>query len=44
VAILSGLKAGERVATSGQIKLNDGAAVTLTTSDALATPDKVPIN
>jgi membrane fusion protein, multidrug efflux system len=44
VAILSGLKAGERVATSGQIKLNDGAAVTLTTSDALATPDKVPTN
>jgi membrane fusion protein, multidrug efflux system len=44
VAILSGLKPGERVATSGQIKLNDGAAVTLTTSDALATPDKVPTN
>jgi membrane fusion protein, multidrug efflux system len=44
VAILSGLKPGERVATSGQIKLTDGAAVTLTTSDALATPPSVPTN
>jgi len=44
VAILEGLKPGDRVATSGQIKLTDGAAVTLTTSDALATPAAVPTN
>ncbi len=44
VAILSGLKPGDRVATSGQNKLNDGAAVTLTSSDALATPTNVPTN
>jgi membrane fusion protein, multidrug efflux system len=44
VAILSGLKPGDSVATSGQNKLNDGTAVTLTTSDALATPAKVPTN
>lgn len=44
VAILSGLKPGDRVATSGQIKLTDGATVTLTNSDALATPAKVPTN
>jgi multidrug efflux system membrane fusion protein len=44
VAILEGLKAGDRVATSGQIKLTDGAAVVLTDSDALATPAAVPTN
>lgn len=44
VAIIEGLKPGDRVATSGQIKLTDGAAVTLTTSDALATPAAVPTN
>jgi multidrug efflux system membrane fusion protein len=44
VAILDGLKPGDRVATSGQIKLSDGAAVTLTNSDALATPAAVPVN
>jgi membrane fusion protein, multidrug efflux system len=44
VAILDGLKPGDRVATSGQIKLTDGAAVTLTNSDALATPAAVPVN
>jgi multidrug efflux system membrane fusion protein len=44
VAILDGLKPGDRVATSGQIKLTDGVAVTLTNSDALATPAAVPIN
>jgi membrane fusion protein, multidrug efflux system len=44
VAILEGLKPGDRVATSGQIKLTDGAAVTLTASDALATPAAVPTN
>jgi multidrug efflux system membrane fusion protein len=44
VAITEGLKPGDRVATSGQIKLTDGAAVTLITSDALATPPAVPTN
>jgi membrane fusion protein, multidrug efflux system len=44
VAIVEGLKPGDRVATSGQIKLTDGAAVTLITSDALATPAAVPTN
>ncbi len=44
VAILEGLKPGDRVATSGQIKLTDGAAVTITSSDALATPAAVPTN
>ena len=44
VAIISGLKPGDRVATSGQIKLNDGTAVTLTSSDALATPAAMPTN
>jgi membrane fusion protein, multidrug efflux system len=44
VAILEGLKPGDRVAASGQIKLTDGAAVTITASDALATPAAVPTN
>lgn len=44
VAILSGLKPGDRVTNSGQLKLNDGAAVTLAGSDALATPSTVPTN
>jgi len=44
VAILSGLKAGDRIATSGQIKLNDGAAVTLSDSPVLAAPAQVPTN
>jgi multidrug efflux system membrane fusion protein len=44
VAILEGLKPGDRVATSGQIKLTDGATVILTSSDALATPAAVPTN
>jgi multidrug efflux system membrane fusion protein len=42
VAILSGLKAGDRVSNSGQLKLNDGAVVTLSDSGALAMPSKVP--
>jgi multidrug efflux system membrane fusion protein len=44
VAIVEGLKPGDRVATSGQIKLTDGAAVVLTNSDALATPAQMPTN
>jgi multidrug efflux system membrane fusion protein len=41
VAILKGISAGERVANAGQLKLNDGATVTLSESNALATPAKV---
>jgi multidrug efflux system membrane fusion protein len=42
VAILSGLQAGDRVATSGQLKLLDGAVVMLGDNAALATPGKIP--
>jgi multidrug efflux system membrane fusion protein len=42
VAILSGLKAGDRIATSGQLKLNDGAAVMVSENGPLQTPAKVP--
>ncbi len=42
VAILSGLKAGDRIATSGQLKLNDGAVVTISDNGPLTTPHKVP--
>jgi multidrug efflux system membrane fusion protein len=38
VAILSGLKGGERVAASGQLKLNNGTAVVVKAGDPLATP------
>jgi hypothetical protein len=38
VTIISGLKAGDRVASSGQLKLSTGAIVTITESNALATP------
>jgi multidrug efflux system membrane fusion protein len=37
VAILSGLKAGDRVAASGQLKLNNGATVTISPDNPLAT-------
>jgi multidrug efflux system membrane fusion protein len=37
VAILTGLKGGERVAASGQLKLNNGAAVMILPGDPLAT-------
>jgi multidrug efflux system membrane fusion protein len=36
VAILTGLKGGERVAASGQLKLNNGTAVTILPGDPLA--------
>ena len=42
VAILTGLKPGDRVASSGQLKLTSGASVTVTASNALATPSVVP--
>jgi len=44
VAIESGLKPGDRVAGSGQLKLFDGATVLPATADALATPAAVPTN
>jgi multidrug efflux system membrane fusion protein len=44
IVILSGLKAGDRVAGSGQLKLNDGAVVTVNDADALKTPATVPVN
>ena len=37
VAILSGLAGGDRVAASGQLKLNNGTAVTISPDDPLAT-------
>ncbi len=45
VAILSGLNPGDRVAASGQLKLNTGTVVTLgDAANALATPSAVPTN
>jgi multidrug efflux system membrane fusion protein len=41
VAILSGLKPGQQVASAGQLKLNDGATVTLSDVNALTTPAKI---
>jgi multidrug efflux system membrane fusion protein len=38
VAVLTGLKGGERVAASGQLKLNNGAHITIQTGDALSAP------
>lgn len=38
VAILSGLKAGDRVVASGQLKVSNGAPVVVKQSDALDTP------
>jgi hypothetical protein len=37
VAILSGLNAGDRVAASGQLKLNNGTVVTISPDNPLAT-------
>lgn len=44
VAVLQGLKPGDRVAASGQIKLKNGAAVTIVESNALTPPTVVPLN
>lgn len=44
VAVLDGLKPGDRVAASGQIKLHDGAIVIPGTSDSLAAPAHLPNN
>ena len=40
VAVLSGLKPGARVAQAGQVKLYNGAAVTIANESALSVPDK----
>jgi len=42
VAILDGVKAGERVVTSGQLKLHPGAAVKIDNADALKPPAVMP--
>lgn len=44
VVILSGLKPGDRVAASGQLRLRDGAAVAISDTPPLAAPSTVPIN
>jgi multidrug efflux system membrane fusion protein len=44
VTILSGLKPGDKVAASGQLKLNTGTQVVITEADQLATPAAVPTN
>jgi len=44
VVVLSGLKPGERVAASGQLKLSTGTQVTLGEANALVPPAKVPTN
>jgi multidrug efflux system membrane fusion protein len=46
VVVLSGLQAGDKVASSGQLKLTNGARVVISEGDRndLATPAKVPTN
>ena len=44
VEILDGLKPGDRVVSSGQLKLNNGAAVVPTEASALVPPQTVPRN
>jgi multidrug efflux system membrane fusion protein len=44
VAILSGLKAGDRVAKAGQVKLHNGATVAIGTDEALTIPAKPAVN
>jgi multidrug efflux system membrane fusion protein len=44
VIITSGVKPGDRIAASGQIKLSNGALVTITESTALTPPQKLPLN
>jgi multidrug efflux system membrane fusion protein len=40
---VTGLKAGDRVVTAGQVKLFEGAAVTLDAQPVLKAPDQVPV-
>lgn len=44
VSIVSGLKAGDKVVASGQVKLNSGAAVTIKEDNALVPPAVPPRN
>ena len=44
VVVQSGLEPGMQVAASGQIKLRNGAPVTIKESDALTVPQKLPLN
>ncbi len=44
VAIVSGLRPGDRVAASGQLKLNSGVQVLINDSGSLQTPTTVPTN
>jgi multidrug efflux system membrane fusion protein len=41
---VTGLKAGDRIVTAGQVKLFEGAAVTLSTTPVLVKPETVPVN
>jgi multidrug efflux system membrane fusion protein len=43
VAVLSGVKPGDQVVASGQLKLTDGAAV-IPGADTLKAPPVVPVN
>ncbi|MCJ7598367.1 MAG: efflux RND transporter periplasmic adaptor subunit [Methyloceanibacter sp.] len=42
IAILEGIKAGEQVITSGQLKLQPGAAIKVDNADALKPPAELP--
>ena len=42
VAIVEGVKAGEQVVTSGQLKLHPGAAIKIDNADALKPPAEMP--
>ena len=42
VAITSGLAAGEQVVTTGQIKLNPGAAIRIDNTQPLIRPEERP--
>jgi multidrug efflux system membrane fusion protein len=43
VAIVEGVKAGELVVASGQLKLQNGAAVRVVADDALKIPAEPPV-
>ncbi|MDN2664009.1 efflux RND transporter periplasmic adaptor subunit [Psychromonas sp. 14N.309.X.WAT.B.A12] len=42
IHVLSGIKAGDRIVTSGQIRLSNGSHVNVVESDALDTPSVLP--
>lgn len=44
VEIQNGLKPGDRVVVSGQLKLSEGAAVSITDKNVLVPPAKLPLN